>query len=161
MSQTSYSQYATIAFAGMRADNGQMDVHSAVNEGATAVPFGAIVKRGTVDRSAELLTDPLESALAYGLSLHSHAYGVPDELDKGTPGGVAQESMLSVLREGRAYVAVEGAVAPGGSVWMNPDGSGFAAADGGGYVDVSANCGFITTTTAAGFAVLEVDFRTV
>jgi hypothetical protein len=125
------------------------------------MPFGIAVKEGTGDNDANLPgagTDKLA-----GILLHSHAYDKNNEL--GTT-GLKPKAVLGVLRKGRVYVTVEEAVVKGDRLFVRhtagvggtQKGAVRKSAVGGETVDATKQGVFLTSASAAGLAVLEVDF---
>ena len=155
MSQTSVTQYGAAAFAGLLADNGQTDKMSFSVE--TAVGFGLPVALGTnKERQIVPLTTSVgQAALAYGVTLASHVV-------EQTSGGVAQyaaKDTAPVLKNGRVWMLTDDAVVAGavanlklssGLVTDEAVTTGIEA-----FTQFSAR--FITSTTASGLAIVEID----
>lgn len=96
------------AFAGMRQHGGPAICDTALQQETSAeVPFGVMVKRGTVDRSCKNLSAANDKL--FGVVQHSHAIS-KEEL--GTL-GVKPGSMLDIMRQGRITVLAETNIAPG------------------------------------------------
>jgi hypothetical protein len=162
MPQTSYAnQSATAAFAGMLADGSDNEVSSYVQAEASAeVAFGRMVKHGTLDTDALILTAGTNKLA--GIVTHAHNYAKDTELGST---GLKPKAQLNILRKGRVWVAVEEAVAVGGAVRVRHTASGGNTAVGGfattaeaaKTMDISKFARYLTSTTAAGFALLEID----
>jgi hypothetical protein len=153
MAQTSYQTNMDIAFAGLKADSGIQDVVEGTNVDAGPIPFGALVEPGPNADEVILMATP---ANVSGIHLHSHAFDKPNELN-GV--GVLPEGALSILKSGRIYVPISTDVAVGDDVWMAPDGTDFANADGGGYLQV-VNAGVKWARNGASadkFGILKID----
>ena len=170
--QTSVAESMTAAFAGMLADTGpNNDVLSYVNEDTTAIPFGSMVGQGTLPN--QILNLAAISDEMVGIAVHSHAYDQASELALRTPVsdlvyGVARYGTVGVLRKGRIWVYVEEAVTPASSVLVRCVLSGGSpetetpgvfrdTADASDDFDCSAFARYLSTTTAAGLVLLEID----
>lgn len=159
MSQTSVAnQSDTPAFAGMLADSKFSDIVSYIQAEASAeIPFGSMVKHGTLDGDAKALAATSDKLA--GIVVHAHNYAKDTEL--GTT-GLKPKAQLNVLRSGRIWVAVEEAVAVGGAVRTRAVAPGTlgvfrTTADAGKSIDISKFARFLTSTSGAGFALLEID----
>ncbi len=161
MSQTSYSATMTYGIEGQLADSGPVDILSRVNgEASLEIAFGLGVKKGTGDEA--VLSPTAEGDRIEGIVVHSHAYAKTTELDT----GVKAKGSLSILRKGRILVKVEEAVVRGDRGWCR------AVAGAGGTrlgawrksdvgaetIDCTTQAEFLTSASANGLAVLEVDF---
>lgn len=154
MAQLSYPLYQPTAFAGMKADSSEDDIISASAEGV--VPFGKFLIRGTnKERQCAVAgTGAGAGALVYGLSVASHTV-------EQTAADVAQYGdtvTVSVMRRGKLWVETQDAVVAGavanlhlasGKVTDEAVASGIEAF---GQMTVR----FVTGTTAAGLAIVEV-----
>ncbi len=103
--QTSYSVAPVIGIAGQLADLANKYARSAVNEKATALPFGILVKVGSDPDGVLEVTSPADEIA--GVLLHTHAL---DNQMLGTDLGLPADDMGPVLRRGVVYVTVEEAV---------------------------------------------------
>jgi hypothetical protein len=162
MSQTSYATNMTRGYAGMRADAGPKDVASFVSEEASAeIPFGVVVAFGASEGLCEL-PDASTDVLC-GVVLAEQTFEVGNEL--GTT-GVKPKLPVSVLRKGRVLVRCEDAVTPGQRLFVR-----YASGAGGTQlgscrrsavasetIDATTQGVFLTSASAGGLAVLEVDF---
>ncbi len=161
--QTSYSATGTAAIKGQLADNGFHDVVSYYSEEASEeMPFGVMLQQGTAVNGA-LLCNATDDNLI-GILLHSNAYNQPNELgDEGLLPGMT----LNVLRKGRVWVYAEEAVGPASTVLLRVVGTNGTpgdqvgdfrdTADDSDTIDCSAFARFITSTSGAGLAVIEID----
>lgn len=161
MPQTSVSVNAAAAFAGLIGDAGDdAYVRSYVNGEASAeIPYGVfVVIDSSEDHEADLPT--ADTDLPCGVVLHSHAYAKDNEL--GTT-GLKPDVTMSVLQRGRVWVATEDAVDPGDAVRIRKVAGGseqlgaFRAAADGTDTMVATNARWLTSTSGAGFALLEFD----
>jgi hypothetical protein len=153
--QLTVTQYGAASFAGMLADTGFTDKMSYTAE--AAVGFGVPVQLGTnKERQVKVLTTAVgQAALAYGVSIAS-------QVVEQTSAGVAQYAQydtVPVLKTGRVWMLTNDAVAAGavanlvlanGTVTDEVVATGIEA-----FTQFSAR--FITGTTAAGLAVVEID----
>lgn len=164
MSQSSVTTSFTVGLAGQLADLHAMkngDVLSKVSEESSAeIPFGVMLQKGTADGSCKLLSATTNSLI--GVSVHSHAYAPNHEVGDT---GVKPKVCLGVLNVGRIYVTVEDDVTPASEVHVRAVATGdevkgaFCDADGTDTIDVSAFCRYLTSASAGGLALLEVDMR--
>lgn len=155
MSQTTVTQYGAAGFAGLIADSMFTDKMSYSAEGD--VGFGLPVKLGTNKERqvAELTTDAGQAALAVGVSVATQAV-------EQTSAGVAEYAdtdTVSVMKRGRIWMLTQDAVVAGttanlhlasGSVTDASVTTGIEA-----FTQFSAK--FITGTTAAGLAIVEIN----
>jgi len=162
--QTSFSVDKQRAYAGMLADAGDKDT---INKIATsAVPFGCgVVKRAAPADTVEQCGVPTATA---DVTARPRGIAVKDETRRGPqaglPGGYEIGDSVTILKRGRIWVPVEGAVAQDGSPFCR-----FAAGAGGtvlGAFRADADTAtavafptavFRTFTSGAGFAVVEVN----
>lgn len=110
MPQTSFPNDMPVAFEGMLADSGAIEVLTYDN-GATAVPFGRFLVQGTGARDCALPSATGQKVI--GVALHEHLE--PDS------SGVAQHvaySAVPVLARGRVWVKTEQAVTPADPVYV-------------------------------------------
>lgn len=152
--QTSYSQTGAAGFAGLLYDIGDNNVMSYSAEGA--VPYGKAVTLGTNKERqvAAVTTSAGQAALAVGLSVATHT-------NEQSSAGVVQyadKSTVSVLKEGRIWVETDDAVVAGavanlklssGKLTDEAVAAGIEA-----FTQFTAR--FITSTSAAGLAVVEI-----
>lgn len=160
MSQTSYVEQGQL-LAGQKADSGFDDVMSLLAEGA--VPFGRFVTAGTdLDRQGQLpdaAADITNVKAVRGIAIQSHA--IESEYLGSNPAQYKDQDAMSVMKKGRVAVNVEEAVTPADAVFVRYAGAGnageFRTDDPGSEAAELANARFITSTTGAGVAILEVD----
>lgn len=111
--QTSYSIYQSAGLAGALYDMKETDVMTYV--AAATVPFGVMVSKGTGDSVCKLPTTAAEVLASLGLALRV-------EKEQATVGGndasYAAKDPISVMKKGRAWVAVEEAVNDGDDVYI-------------------------------------------
>jgi hypothetical protein len=161
MSQTSYSNTMTAAFAGMLADTSDNDIFGALQaEASSEIPFGVMVCKGTGDNDAKL--PAASTAKLFGVLVHSHNY--EPRIDLGTV-GVKPGATLNVLNRGRIHVVVEENVTREDRAYVR-----YAAGAGGTQlgafrksavvdetIDATAKCKFVTSASAGQLAIVEVD----
>jgi hypothetical protein len=155
MSQTSYALYQPNAFAGMLADMSDHDIISMSAE-AAAIPFGKAVVLGTnrEKQVRQASTSAGQGALIVGFAVASHTV-------EQTSAGAADYprfSAVNVLKRGRFWVETNDAVVAGAI-------ANFHLASGR-FTDEAVAAGieaitqvvvrFVTGTTAAGLAIVEV-----
>jgi hypothetical protein len=156
--QTSVSVQQGIAFAGMVGDTGQMaDAKSYTSAEASAeIPFGLAVVQGT--NPDEALIPAANTNLLLGIVLHSHAFQKDNEL--GTT-GLKPKVVFSVRTRGRVWVTVDEAVALTDAVRVRMSGAGagtFRKTSSAGVTkDISKLARWMSTTSGAGVALLEID----
>lgn len=153
--QTAYTQYGAAGFPGLIYDAMFTDKMSYSAE--AAVPFGVAVKLGTnKERQVLPMTTAVgQAALAMGISIMTYAHEV-------SAAGVAQYNAtetVSVMKRGRIWVTTNDAVVAGavanlvlanGTFTDEVVATGIEA-----FTQFSAK--FITGTTAAGLAVVEIN----
>jgi len=165
--QTSYSQTMAIGIEGQLADDSDHYVIPMHNEEASAeIAFGRAVKRGSTDPQKGALLPSAETDKIVGITVHSHEYsrGWDDALLGDT--GVKSGGPLSVLRRGRILVVCEDGCTAGDRLWVRAVGStppeylgGLNNADDStDMIDCTKQGQWLTTASAGGLAVLEVDF---
>lgn len=159
MSQTAVTNQDTTPFAGkvVTAEPGSPRSYTS-QEASAEIPFGVLVVLGTDEDAGALLPDGSDVPL--GVVCHSHAHAKDTELGAT---GLKPKATFGVLRKGVIWVATEDAVGPGDAVRVRKVagvgeqlGAFRAAAD---STDCSVLTGaaWLTSTSGAGFAQLEVD----
>lgn len=163
MSQLSYSTYQSTGFPGQKADNGETDVLSYVNEEATAnLPFGVAVTKGTADNGFLAMVNG--SSVPIGVLSHTHSVDPGQVAASPAGSGVPPKYLGNVLKRGRIMVQVEEAVTPASPVFVRhtagaggtQKGAFRASADTASAVAWTA-ARFLTSAAAQGVAVLEVN----
>jgi hypothetical protein len=155
MSQTSVELYGKAGFAGQIYDTMFTDKMSYSAEGA--VPFGAIVRLGTNKERqvAAVGTGAGQAALAIGVAVMTYA----TEQDASGNVGYGNTQTVSVMKRGRIWVKTNDAVVAGAAANLNlSNGTVTDEAVAAGieaFTNFSAK--FITGTTAAGLAVVEIN----
>jgi len=148
--QTTVSQYGAAAFAGMLDGIGSHQVRSYAAE--EIIPIAYPVKLGTNKEKQVLKTT--SGALSVGFALHDHAR---EQNGGGTVQYAAKET-VSVMTQGRFWVMTTDAVVAGavanltvatGALTDEAVAAGIEA-----FTQFSAR--FVTATTAAGLAVVEI-----
>jgi hypothetical protein len=159
--QTSVSIQQGVAFDGMLGDASMLkDCRSYVNEEASAeIPFGVMVAQGTGDDGCLKLAATSDKLI--GIVVHSHSYQKDNELGST---GLKPTVVLSVLTRGKIWVPVEEAVTPASDVLVRAVAGGSEVAgafrdtaDSTDCIDISSWARYLTSTTAAGRALLEFD----
>lgn len=156
--QTSVSIQQTVSFAGMAGDTAHMrDAKSYVNAEASAeIPFGLLVVQGTAEQDAKI--PAAQSDLAVGIALHSHSFQKDNELGDT---GIKPDVVFSAMTRGRVWVAVDEAVALTDTPRVRMSGAGagtFRKTSAGGVTKALAGSArFLTATSGAGLALLEID----
>lgn len=114
MGQTAIQSRMTVGLAGQIADfNGMSDarVNTVTNQEASAqIPFGVMLKRGTLQDSAKLPTTAAD--VLVGVSVLFHSFAEPQEVADTDAGGLMPGATFGVLVEGPVYVFPEAAVTP-------------------------------------------------
>lgn len=162
MSQLTYPQGMSAAFAGMRVDNGEADIASKVNP-LVAIPFGLAVCAGVApDRDVKLPTSSGEAIASVGVALS-------DTIECPLGGSAVPQfpvkSAVPTLRQGRVWVKVEEAVTPASAVYIRYAsggggtqlGSFRASADTATAALAPAGWAYRSSAGAAGFAILEIN----
>jgi len=148
--QTTVSQYGAAAFAGMLDGIGSHQVRSYAAE--EIIPIAYPVKLGTNKEKQVLKTT--SGALAVGFALHDHAR---EQNGGGTVQYAAKET-VSVMTQGRFWIITTDAVVAGavanltvatGALTDEAVAAGIEA-----FTQFSAR--FVTATTAAGLAIVEI-----
>lgn len=162
--QTSFTVDKTRAYAGMLADASHCDTITKI--ATSAVPFGyGVVKRASPADGVEQAGVPTATA---DVTARPRGVAVKDESRKGPQsgnvGGYEIGDPMTLLKKGKIWVPVEGAVAQDGSAFCRfADGAG-GTAEGAWRADADTATAvafptavFRTATGAAGFAILEVN----
>lgn len=150
MSQTSVTQYGAVAYAGMLDGIGEKHVRSYAAE--EIIPVAYPVKLGTNAEKQVLKTTT--GALTVGFALHDHAR-------EQTSGGVMQyaaKETVSVITQGRFWVATSDAVVAGAVANLTVATGALtdAAVTGGIEAFTQFGARFVTATTGAGLAIVEI-----
>ena len=157
MAQLTYTQNQAAAFAGMKGDSRDDTVDSHAAEGA--IGFGLAVIAGT-DPAVQVKLPAAAGGVFRGVSLQTHVAQ--------TSAGVAayaDHDAVSVLRKGRVWVPVVTAVAVDGHPYFvntGDDAGKFSATDDGTTDSARAGGGtakYVTSTSGAGLALLELDLE--
>ena len=177
--QASYSNAPAVAYAGMVADAGWvLDAKTLISAEASAqIPFGVAVAfkpSPTYDTDATMPANSTD--LVAGIFVHAPGYErtFTATLPDGTAGtvgelgatGVLPGAVLSVMRKGRTWVKVEDGCAVGDRLFVRYSANGAntqlgscrASADAGFTTDLTKVGQYLTSASAGGLAMLEVDF---
>lgn len=130
-----------------------------------AIPFGRAVlidsDDGAADTNIRLPRASGDIANTFGVSVATQA--MESHVDSAAA-NYSTRDCVSVLRKGRVYVQVEEAVTPASDVYIRhgADGAktrigGFAASSGTGLAQLSSGARWLSSASAEGFAVLELD----
>ncbi len=158
--QTTFDVVQAVAFAGMKGDATFDRVDSFINEESAAeMEFGIMLQQGTLSNDALIPTGITNDLI--GVLLHSHAYANDTEI--GTT-GVKPNVTLNVMSQGRCWVTTEETVTPASNVLVRcVTGTGTVmgrfrdTADGVTCLDISAYARYLSSTSGAGVALLEID----
>lgn len=155
MSQTSVELYGKAGFAGQIYDTMFTDKMSYSAEGA--VPFGAVVRLGTNKERqvAAVGTGAGQGALAIGVAVMTYA----TEQDASGNVGYGNTQTVSVMKRGRIWVKTNDAVVAGSVANLVLSNGTFTdeAVAAGVEAFTAFTARFITGTTAAGLAVVEIN----
>jgi hypothetical protein len=151
--QTSYDLHPAIGFPGQIANPSQFqNVDSAFVEPSAGLAPGLAVIRGTADNQAAALTSGGE---ILGVTVARAARETAD---------FAENEVVGVMTKGRIYVEVENAVSAGAQAYARHDSSGAGGNTVGAFRSDADTASarlfpgvFVTSTSGAGIAVLEVD----
>lgn len=164
MSQTSTSTIPADGLLGMLADAGPTDKLSRIAEGAVYLGclcvFGTSQPLNGTPGQVKEITDAAANVTNFaGIPIWESAkepYGTANSKSQIASGG-----MVSLMRYGRIWVYVETAVSPTSDVYVRVTGAGadvkgqFRAGTAANFV-AFAQARFITSTSGAGLAVLEI-----
>lgn len=129
-------------------------------EASAAIPFGVMVKQGTLDDDALLMTAAANKLK--GVSVHANDFARNSEL---TSSGIQPGATFGALFEGPILVLPEAAVTPASNVHIRFSANGgntqpgafTPTADTGHTIDASAFCRWLTSGSSTTPAVLFVD----
>jgi hypothetical protein len=161
MSQTSIPSALGIGIEGALADMADYQTTTGFQAEASAeIPMGVMLAKGSGDRSVILVA--AANAKLVGILMHDHS--IAGSALTGTT-GVKPKCPVSVLRKGRVYVKVEENVVAYDRAHVR-----YAAGAGGTQlgafrkssvanetIDISAQAQYLTSASAGGLAVLEID----
>lgn len=158
--QSTYAIEHAAAYEGMQADSGLQDIISLANTSAGLLYYGHLVVAGS-NGGAKIVTAGTDSPL--GISVSSKTY--EDYVVKEQDGRVGYPAtyVSNVLRKGRIWVYVQEAVAVGDLVRVyHTAATGkvvgrFAKTAATGKTAVLSNAEFLTSTSGAGLAVIEIN----
>ena len=158
MAQTNYSPGLLPSLPGMLFDINPIVTESGFNsKSSTEAAFGSLVR---VDALADrgFLQTTLVNPAVYGLVVHDDNYDPRVEL--GTT-GVRPGVKVTVLRAGRMTVKVGSTNVTKGSraYWQSTTGGWVQAAIVGDTIDTTKQAVIVSSASAGGTCVLEVDFR--
>ena len=154
MSQTSVSLYQAAAFNGMLADLSDNDIVSFAAEGAVGI--GRTVRLGTNKEKQVVQSSTAvgQAALVVGFALHDHAR----EMSGAGLVQFADKETVNVFKRGRIWVETQDAVVAGAVANLHLATGKFTdEAVGAGIEAITQlNVRFVTGTSAAGLAIVEV-----
>lgn len=159
--QTSYSLRPAAGLAGMLGDIGPWDIFSSVNEEASAsMPFGTVVKWGTLERTSKILSASTD--MLQGIVIRRHWYERTLELDADVD-GVKAGVRIDILRKGRIWVPTATAAALTDDIFVRYAGTGTKGAVRNAAVtdetiDISAIAKVVLAASGSGVVQLDVDF---
>jgi hypothetical protein len=155
--QTTFGQYSPVAFAGLLYDSAFRDTMSYSAEGA--IPFGSFVKLGTNKERQVLAPTTAAGQAALLVGVAEAAASVEQAYPStGAAAGYIATQSVSMLKDGRIWVNTNDAVVAGavanfvlanGTVTDEAVAAGIEA-----FTQLTVK--FITGTTAAGLAVVEI-----
>jgi hypothetical protein len=172
MSQLTYPTAPGGLKAGMKGDLVEDDVLSYLNTTGAVLPFGVMVALGAADdrlkRLASLTADKLIGVVIHdGITSQGASVTTTDDPFGTTPEtqsyGVPDKRAASVMRKGHVWVNVETAVAAFTDAWVRVTATGselvgaFRAGSDSGDCCRVKGARFLTSTSAAGLALLELD----
>jgi len=168
--QTSYSTAPATAYAGLLA-SAHYESDSLKNvEASASMPFGIAVafKTAAPATNQDVLLPAAQADKIAGIVILSQEYARTHTLaGGGTAGdldatGLVPGTMMNVMRKGRIWVTVATGCAVGDRLYIRRAagtlGSAENAADGTNMVDCTKQGVFVTSCTAGGLAIVEVDF---
>ncbi len=162
--QTTYQQDLNIGFAGQLQHANPGDIIPKVNsEASYAIPFGVAVCYGATDDAA--LSPDATSDVIVGINLHRHGSIGSSTTELDANGAVNPNTVMNVLRKGKVFVVCENGCVPGNRLFIRcvvagaeVEGALRSAADSTDCIDSSNQGTWLTTASAGGLALLEVDF---
>lgn len=156
--QTTYGFVTVPAYPGAM-DGGPSDVKTMRNdEASNELAFGRAVKFNSTTDRFSAARPSVNTDLIAGIVALAYNYG-KEELGAT---GVKPASVLNVIRKGRVWVETDAAVNIGQRAFIRVAGGTVgvfrAAADGSNTIDSGGQVVFLTPTSGAGLALVEVDF---
>lgn len=160
--QTSVSVSPDIGVPGQIPDlagvDDAMTLSATSREASASIPFGVMVKKGTGDEDALLMTSAADVLL--GVTAFAHDFAIPTELDPAT--GLRPGSTFSRVFWGPVLVRVEDAVTPASEVHVRISANGLntqagsfrGTADAGHTIDATPFARYLSSAGAAGVAIL-------
>lgn len=158
--QSAYAIEHGAAYEGMQADSGTQDVISLVNTSGAQLYFGHLVVAGS-NGGAKVVSGASDVPLGIAISTKTFEDGPIKENDDRV--GYPDKTVANILRRGRVWVYVQEAVAVGDQVRVyHTADTGkkvgrFAKTAAGGKTAKLNNCQFLTATSGAGLAVIEIN----
>lgn len=162
--------YPAALIQGMAADLGSEELANTVSaynaEASTNMPFGIMVKKGAVAGAANLLSGASDASKLLGVVMFNHLFDVPEQM-AADGSGLLPGTYFGVAKTLRWVVPTEAAVTAQTSevhVRHTANGAGHLViggftptADPNKTIDCTAFASWVTDTTGAGLAVLEID----
>lgn len=171
--QTSVTDAPAVAFAGLLVGKHHTIDPFKNAEASAEMPFGyAVAFRGSGTDQDALLPLAANSPIICGIIVQSDVYDRTYTLANGSTAGelgttgLKPGAMLNVLRKGRVWAVCVSGCTPGSRLFVQktvnggtrPLGALDSAADGANSVDCTTAGVWLTTASAGGLAILEVDF---
>lgn len=170
--QTSVLVTPAAAFAGMLADAVDLDIITLINKDSASMPFGIVVAADPTDGDKMVKLPASSGDNLVGIVVHKHDYARTFTLPDGTVAGsldsvgLVTGTTMSVLRRGHIWVQVLQTVAAYDRLFVSyavgapftAKGQSGNAAVGSTTIDSTRIGQFLTSASAGGFAVLDVDF---
>lgn len=112
---TTYNTEPPVGYPGLEADSEPARKLHAINEEASAIPFGVALVRGTSGDKAKLPASPADALKVIGIALSTYWQ---DNRGLNDSDGVAPADVLNVIEEGSVWAVPEQDVAKGEPVFM-------------------------------------------
>lgn len=142
--QTTYNENMAVAVLGQAVDCAIRRIDSKYAE--AAISAGDAVQIGTADN--QVLTS---TTAVYGVAIQHPTLTMSDDTRLAD---YAEFDGVSVLRAGRVWVAVDGAVAIDAKAYWDVAAGAFNSTETGNFIVTGGR--FVTSTAAAGLAILEI-----
>lgn len=142
--QTTYDEKMDVAVVGQLVDCTNRRVDSKYAE--EAIDAGQAVQIGTEDNQVVVSTDAV-----YGVAIQHPTLTMSDDTGEAA---YAEFDGVSVLRQGRIWVSVDGAVAVDAQAYWDAAADAFNSTSADNFEVVGGR--FVTSTTGAGLAILEI-----
>ena len=158
--QSTYAIQHTAAYEGMQADSGLDDIISLVNTSSTLLYYGHLVVAGS-NGGVKVVAGATDVPLGISVSTKTYEDYVVKESDGRV--GYPATYVANILRKGRIWVYVQEAVAVGDPVRVYHTAATskvvgrFAKTAAANKTALLNNCQYLTATSGAGLAVIEIN----